>query len=37
MVHKMKRFGEWLLAEMQRALEDAAAGWPQPMLVAAVV
>jgi LysR family glycine cleavage system transcriptional activator len=31
MVPKVKRFREWLLAEMQRALEDAAGGWPQPM------
>ena len=35
MVPKVKRFREWLLAEMQRALEDAAGGWPQPLPVAA--
>lgn len=35
MVPKVKRFREWLLMEMQRALEDAAGGWPQPMPVAA--
>lgn len=35
MVPKVKRFREWLLAEMQRALEDAAGGWPQPIPVAA--
>jgi LysR family glycine cleavage system transcriptional activator len=33
MVPKVKRFREWLLAEMQRALEDAAGGWPQPIPV----
>jgi LysR family glycine cleavage system transcriptional activator len=35
MVPKVKRFREWLLAEMKRALEDAAGGWPQPIAVAA--
>ena len=35
MVPKVKRFREWLLAEMKRALEDAAGGWPQPMPIAA--
>lgn len=35
MVPKIKRFREWLLAEMRRALEDAAGGWPQPIPVAA--
>ncbi|HET7606444.1 MAG TPA: LysR substrate-binding domain-containing protein [Sphingomicrobium sp.] len=35
MVPKVKRFREWLLAEMQRALEDPAGGWPQPIPVAA--
>ena len=27
---KIKRFKEWLLAEMSRAVDDAAGGWPQP-------
>ena len=35
MVPKVKRFREWLLEEMKRALEDAAGGWPQPVPVAA--
>ena len=35
MVPKVKRFREWLLVEMQRALEDAAGGWPQPTAEAA--
>jgi LysR family glycine cleavage system transcriptional activator len=35
MVPKVKRFREWLLAEMERALEDPAGGWPQPIPVAA--
>jgi LysR family glycine cleavage system transcriptional activator len=35
MVPKVKRFREWLLAEMQRALEETAGGWPQPAAVAA--
>jgi LysR family glycine cleavage system transcriptional activator len=35
MVPKVKRFREWLLAEMKRSLDDAAGGWPQPMPVAA--
>jgi LysR family glycine cleavage system transcriptional activator len=35
MVPKVKRFREWLLAEMSRALDDAAGGWPQPVPVAA--
>jgi LysR family glycine cleavage system transcriptional activator len=37
MVPKIKRFREWLLAEMQRALEDAAGGWPQPVQATAAV
>jgi hypothetical protein len=32
---KDKSFREWLLAEMKRALEDAAGGWPQPVPIAA--
>jgi LysR family glycine cleavage system transcriptional activator len=32
---KIKRFKEWLLAEMQRSVEDAAGGWPQPIAEAA--
>ncbi|HEU4697131.1 MAG TPA: LysR substrate-binding domain-containing protein [Sphingomicrobium sp.] len=32
---KIKRFREWLLAEMQRAVEDVAGGWPQPTAQAA--
>jgi LysR family glycine cleavage system transcriptional activator len=35
MVPKVKRFREWLLAEMKLALEDAAGGWPQPLPIAA--
>ena len=35
MVPKVKRFREWLLREMKRALEDAAGGWPQPVPMAA--
>ena len=31
MVPKVKRFREWLLAEMKRAQEDTAGGWPQPL------
>jgi LysR family glycine cleavage system transcriptional activator len=31
MAPKIKRFREWLLAEMQRALEDAAGGSPEPL------
>ena len=27
---KVKRFKEWMLAEMERAVEDAYGGWPQP-------
>lgn len=27
---KVKRFRDWLTAEMHRALEDEAGGWPQP-------
>jgi LysR family glycine cleavage system transcriptional activator len=27
---KVKRFKEWMLAEMERAVEDANGGWPQP-------
>jgi LysR family glycine cleavage system transcriptional activator len=32
---KIKRFREWLLGEMQRAVDDAAGGWPQPLAAAA--
>ena len=32
---KVKRFREWLLAEMKAAHEDAAGGWPQPAAAAA--
>ncbi|HEY6049255.1 MAG TPA: LysR substrate-binding domain-containing protein [Sphingomicrobium sp.] len=32
---KIKRFREWLVAEMARALEDTAGGWPQPTAAAA--
>ena len=32
---KIKRFREWLLPEIQRSLEDAAGGWPQPAAQAA--
>jgi LysR family glycine cleavage system transcriptional activator len=32
---KIKRFREWLLVEMQRAVEDTAGGWPQPTAQAA--
>jgi LysR family glycine cleavage system transcriptional activator len=32
---KIKRFREWLLAEMQRAVDDVAGGWPQPTAQAA--
>ena len=32
---KIKRFREWLLAEMQRAHTDLSGGWPQPTAVAA--
>jgi LysR family glycine cleavage system transcriptional activator len=35
MAPKVKRFREWLLAEMDRAVEDAAGGWPQPAVAAA--
>ena len=34
-VPKVKRFREWLLAEMKLALDDAAGGWPQPVPIAA--
>src|SRR3954452_5071094 len=34
MVPKVKRFREWLLAEMRVALEDAAGGWQQPAAAA---
>jgi LysR family glycine cleavage system transcriptional activator len=27
---KVKRFKEWMLIEMERAVEDAFGGWPQP-------
>ena len=36
MVPKVKRFREWLLTEMQRALDEAAGGWPQPLQAGAV-
>jgi LysR family glycine cleavage system transcriptional activator len=32
---KIKRFREWLLAEVERALIDVAGGWPQPASIAA--
>jgi LysR family glycine cleavage system transcriptional activator len=32
---KIKRFRDWLLVEMQRAVADAAGGWPQPAAAAA--
>jgi LysR family glycine cleavage system transcriptional activator len=32
---KIKRFREWLVAEMERSKADAAGGWPQPEAVAA--
>jgi LysR family transcriptional regulator, glycine cleavage system transcriptional activator len=32
---KIKRFREWLLAEMERAVQDVAGGWPQPVAAAA--
>ena len=32
---KVKRFREWLLAEMKAALDDAAGGWQQPAAAAA--
>jgi hypothetical protein len=35
MVPKVKRFREWLIPEIQRSLEDAAGGWPQPEVQAA--
>jgi hypothetical protein len=35
MVPKVKRFREWLLETMSKAIEDAAGGWPQPEAVAA--
>jgi LysR family glycine cleavage system transcriptional activator len=35
-VPKVKRFREWLIAEMKTALADAAGGWPQPPAQAAV-
>jgi LysR family transcriptional regulator, glycine cleavage system transcriptional activator len=35
MIPKIKRFREWLVVELQRALADAAGGWPQPAAVAA--
>jgi LysR family transcriptional regulator, glycine cleavage system transcriptional activator len=34
MVPKIKRFREWLIAELKRAVADAAGGWPQPALAA---
>jgi LysR family glycine cleavage system transcriptional activator len=34
MVPKVKRFREWLLAEMRRAADDIAGGWPQPAVAA---
>src|SRR3954452_13571574 len=35
MVPKVKRFREWLLAEMRQAIEEQDGGWPQPVPVAA--
>lgn len=35
MVPKVKRFKEWLLAEMAKSVEDTAGGWPQPRASAA--
>jgi LysR family glycine cleavage system transcriptional activator len=35
MVPKVKRFREWLTAEMQRSVQDVAGGWPQPLIAAA--
>jgi LysR family glycine cleavage system transcriptional activator len=35
MIPKIKRFREWLLAEMQRSVDDIAGGWPQPTAEAA--
>ncbi len=32
---KIKRFREWLLPEIERSVEDAAGGWPQPTAAAA--
>src|SRR5690242_9366759 len=32
---KVKRFKEWLIAEMERSKADAAGGWPQPTAEAA--
>ncbi len=32
---KIKRFREWLVAEMERSKADAAGGWPQPQEIAA--
>lgn len=32
---KIKRFKEWLVAEMERSKADAAGGWPQPEVAAA--
>ena len=32
---KVKRFRDWLLAEMQRSVDDVAGGWPQPSAAAA--
>ena len=34
MVPKIKRFRDWLLAELQRAQADIAGGWPQPAVAA---
>jgi LysR family glycine cleavage system transcriptional activator len=34
-IPKVKRFREWLIAEMRRAQEDAAGGWPQSAAEAA--
>jgi LysR family glycine cleavage system transcriptional activator len=36
-VPKVKRFRDWLLSEMRRALGDVAGGWPQPAPAIAAV
>jgi hypothetical protein len=35
MVPKVKRFREWLLAEMERSKADIHGGWEQPLIAAA--
>ena len=35
MVPKVKRFREWLLAEMERSKADVYGGWEQPLVTAA--